>query len=69
MLNANTALLTLLPNGFLASTSGSDVKIWNTTTSSLVKTLTGHRNWIWSLSTLQNGLAGADAVGEVRIWY
>ena len=68
MFNANPVELVLLPNGLLASTSFTNVKIWNPDNKSLVKVLTGHKNWIWSMASLQNGLASADANGEVRIW-
>ena len=62
--------LVLLENGFLASTSFTDVKIWNTDSEySLVKALTGHENWVWSLTALRNGnLASADANGDVKLW-
>ena len=68
--NGNTVDgLVLLKNGFLASTAFIDVKIWNTDSNMLVKVLTGHKNWVWSLAALQNDhLASADADGEIKIW-
>jgi WD40 repeat protein len=61
--------LVLLPNGLFASTFYLDVRIWNIDTSSLVKVLTGHSNWVWSLTALENGnLVSADADGVVKIW-
>jgi WD40 repeat protein len=48
--------LAVLQNGYLASSSqDKTIKIWNADTGSLIRTLTGHTNNVWSLAVLQNG--------------
>ena len=53
----------MLPNGNLASGSfDSTIKIWNTDNSSLIRTITGHIDWIMSLAVLQNGYLASGSI-------
>jgi WD40 repeat protein len=59
-----------LPNGGLASGSlDNTIKIWDSSTWELKRTLTGHNNSVWSLAVLQNGdLASGSADKTIKIW-
>jgi WD40 repeat protein len=61
--------LTVLQNGNLASGSlDSSVKIWNTDSGALIRTLI-HSDPVYSLAVLQNGyLASGSANSKVSIW-
>ena len=59
-----------LPNGLIASGSeDGTVKIWNSSTGGLVKTLTGFNNPVWSLSVLPNGNLACGSFSQIQIWY
>lgn len=58
-----------LDNGLLAFGSGFAVEIWSTGTSSLVRSLTGHANYILSLTVLQDGsLVSGSEDRTIKIW-
>jgi WD40 repeat protein/serine/threonine protein kinase len=55
----------------LATGSGDGtLKIWNRSTGTLLRTLTGHRGWIFSVAydTLGTTIATAGQDGQVRLW-
>ncbi len=59
--------LAFLPNGTLASGSGSDdktIKIWDPSTGDCLRTLTGHSDWVTSLAFLpnENFISGSDLI-------
>ena len=63
--------LVVLPNGNLGS--GSDdktIKIWNINNGSVLKTFTGHSNWVTTLAVLANNisLASGSADKTIRFW-
>ena len=55
---------------YLASGSADNtIRIWNSTTGKLLKTLRGHTRWVTSLAVLQDGtLASGSNDGIIRIW-
>ena len=62
--------LKVLSNGDLAGgTNMNNIKIWNTTTWSVKKTLTGHTGAVSALTTLSNGdLVSGSADRLIKIW-
>ena len=45
------------------------IKIWDTDTGSLIKTLTGHTDRVFSLAVLPNGfLASGSHDNTIKIW-
>jgi WD40 repeat protein len=62
--------LVLLPNGYLASSSGDlTIKLWDMENGFVVKTLQGHKGVVYSLHTLPNGyLISICDYGEIKIW-
>jgi WD40 repeat protein len=52
--------------------SGSEdktIKIWDSSTGSLKRTLTGNRKAVWSLTVLQNGdLASGSGDATIKTW-
>ena len=62
--------LAVLQNGDLASGSWDNtIKIWDTNTGSLKRTLVGHTGYVWSLAVLQNGdLASGSWDNTIKIW-
>jgi phospholipase A-2-activating protein len=62
--------LAVLRNGYLASASQDrNIKIWNTDTSSLIRTLTGHTSYVYALTVLPNGnLASGCGDFTIKIW-
>ncbi len=62
--------LTLLPNGFLASSShDSKIMIWNVSETSPLYTLLGHTYAIRSLSVINNDyLASCSHDGTIKLW-
>ena len=63
-------LLVVLPDGRLASASADKtIRLWNTTTGELCKTLIGHTDWVGSLVVLPDGrLASGSADNTIRLW-
>ena len=65
--------LVVLPNGDLASGSGSGdntIKIWNPNDGTLKTTLTGHTRDVESLVVLPNGdLASGSEDNTIKIWH
>ena len=60
----------MLQNGHLATSSeDKTVKIWNASTGSLIKILTGFSNPVWSLSVLPNGNLACSSSSQIQIWY
>ena len=68
--NNNVRALVELQNGDLASGSwDNSIKIWNSSTGLLKRTLIGHTSWVSSLAVLQNGhLASGSADRTIKIW-
>ena len=62
--------LAVLPNGYLVSGDYvGEIKIWNTDTGSVLKTLTGHSGWVSSIVVLPNGnLASGSIDRTIIIW-
>jgi len=61
--------LATLPNGNLASGSGSYIRIYDPKTGSLVFTLTNHTSYVYALAILPNGnLASGSYDDTVKIW-
>jgi WD40 repeat protein len=53
----------------LASGSGDyTIKIWDSSTWELKKTLTGHSDSVYSLAVLQNGDLSSGSFQEIKIW-
>ncbi len=58
-----------MQNGDLASESYQEIKIWDSLTWSLKRTLTGHSNRVYLLVVLQNGdLASGSDDKTIKIW-
>ena len=62
--------LAVLPDGTLASGSWDNtIKIWNTTTGDIIRTLTGHSDWVRTLAVLPDGtLASGSTDTTIKIW-
>ena len=62
--------LAVLEAGILASGSGdTSIKIWNTTSGTCIKTLTGHSSYVYSLAVLEEGiLASGSWDNSIKIW-
>ena len=65
------AALTILPNGYFASSSyDGSIKVWNSTYN-LIYTLIGHENWILALTSLSNQneyiISGSND-NTIKIW-
>jgi WD40 repeat protein len=62
-------LITLTSGNFASGSEDKSIKIWSSTTESLLKTLTGHTGAVNGLAALSgDGLASAGADGTLRIW-
>lgn len=58
-----------LPNGYVASGSYQEIKIWNPDTDGLVKSLTGHSSYVLSLTVTKDGnLASGSFDSSIKIW-
>lgn len=69
MSGAIRKLLVLRNGNLLSGDDKGKVKIWNTNSYSLIKTLSGHVSTVWSLAEFSNGnLASGDNGGELYIW-
>ena len=58
-------------NGFLASSGGDvgEIKVWDTNTAGLVRTITAHSDHIKALVLLHSGdLASGSDDGTIKIW-
>jgi WD40 repeat protein len=62
--------LVLLPDGTLASGSADNtIKIWNPSTGTCLRTLSGHANWVFSLALFPDGtLASGSRDQTIKIW-
>jgi len=64
--------LVVLPDGLLASGSGSEdktIRIWNTKSGETIKILTGHTSSVLSLVVLPDGLLASGSDDKtIRIW-
>ncbi|CAF0816000.1 unnamed protein product [Brachionus calyciflorus] len=59
----------VLSNGYLASGSQSDIKIWNADNGSLIRIIPGHSGRVLALTVLQNGnLASCSEDKTIKIW-
>jgi len=58
-----------LQNGDLASGSYREIRIWDSSTGSLKRTLTSHSSYVNTLAVLQNGaLASGSFDNTIKIW-
>ena len=64
--------LALGPDGRQLASAGADgsIKIWELAEGRLIRSMTGHTNWIFGLAFHPNGtrIASAGADGTVRLW-
>ena len=61
----------MLPDGYLASTSHEIIKIWDTNTGNVMRTLEGHKYDVMCLVVLKNGYLASgdeDDDGKIKIW-
>ena len=59
--------LTVLPNGYLASSAFQEIKIWNTNTGGVVNTLY-ETGYVYSLAVLNNGYLATGTFNKISIW-
>ena len=61
-----------ITSNILASGSeDSTIKLWDVTSGQLIRTLTGHTNWIsWSVDLINNGqtLVSGSQDGTIKLW-
>jgi WD40 repeat protein len=61
--------LKYLSNGLLASGSFETIKLWNFSTGFELKTLLGHKDWVYSLTEMSYELLASGSYdGEIKIW-
>jgi WD40 repeat protein len=62
--------MAVLPNGYLVSGgAGNTIKIWNTDTGNLVRTLSGHTDQVYAFTVLPNGyLVSGSGDMSIKIW-
>lgn len=67
---AVTALATSSDTPILASSTGKTIQLWNLQTLKLVRSLTGHRDWISALAISPDGLilASSSLDQTIRLW-
>ena len=69
--SSNVISLAVLPNGYLASGHNEDnsIKIWDTDTGALIRTLLDHSDNVNSIAVLNNGkLASGSKDNTIKIW-
>ena len=59
----------MLQNGYLASGySDGIINIWQAIDGTLIRTLKGHTDSVYSLAVLQNDYLASGSLGEIKIW-